>query len=364
MTIFDARAARVLSTVLLFLAVGAFIWGAHQAILVFLFAILFAYLVDPLVNLVGRTPLGKGSRARSILVVYLVLLAVLVVTFSLIGSSLVTEAHGLSTRLPSLIENVTSGQIAHEIGTRRGWSVTTQMRLEQFLSSHRDMIVAWAQEAGARLASLATNVVWLILIPILAIFFLRDGREFANTMIEAVDRRAQKQLLREVFQDLHEMLASYIRAQVTLAIISGVVYTVVLTAMRVPYSFVLGAIGGLLEFIPMVGPAVAAVTILGVAMMSGYQHVLWVLVFLGVWRLVQDYVVSPRVMGSRVELHPLAVLFGVLVGGEIAGVLGVYLSIPAMAAFRILWRRWQRYERSEKEARPVPVVGREFHLPL
>jgi predicted PurR-regulated permease PerM len=68
-----------------------------------------------------------------------------------------------------------------------------------------------------------------------------------------------------------------------------------------------------------------------------------VLLFLGVWRLIQDYAVSPRIMGKSMELHPLAAIFGVLAGAEIAGVLGVYLSIPVMASLRIVWRRWRLY---------------------
>jgi predicted PurR-regulated permease PerM len=93
---------------------------------------------------------------------------------------------------------------------------------------------------------------------------------------------------------------------------------------------------------------VAAVLILGVALLTGYQHWLIILVFLIAWRLIQDYVVSPRIMGKSVELHPLAAIFGVLAGGEIAGVLGVYLSIPVMASLRIVWRRWRMYAEKKR----------------
>ena len=82
--------------------------------------------------------------------------------------------------------------------------------------------------------------------------------------------------------------------------------------------------------------------IVGVALLTG-SHWVTVLIFLGAWRIIQDYVVTPRVMGKNMELHPLAAIFGVLAGGEIAGVLGVYLSIPVMAALRIVWRRWRMY---------------------
>jgi predicted PurR-regulated permease PerM len=139
------------------------------------------------------------------------------------------------------------------------------------------------------------------------------------------------------------MLAHFIRAQLTLAFLSGFVYCSFLGAMRVPFALMLGTIGGMLEFIPVVGPFIAAMIILVGALLAGYQYWGWVLLFLIGWRLVQDYVVSPRIMGRSMELHPLAAIFGVLAGGEIAGVLGVYLSIPVMASLRIVWRRWRLY---------------------
>jgi predicted PurR-regulated permease PerM len=141
--------------------------------------------------------------------------------------------------------------------------------------------------------------------------------------------------------DMDEMLAGYIRAQLMLAGLSLIAYTVVLLLLRVPYAAILAVIGGLAEFVPVVGPLVAAVSIFGVAFLTSYPHLILVVAFLAVWRLVQDYYSSPRIMGGKLELHPLAALFAILVGGEIGGVIGVFLSIPIMATLRILWRRWQ-----------------------
>jgi predicted PurR-regulated permease PerM len=107
-------------------------------------------------------------------------------------------------------------------------------------------------------------------------------------------------------------------------------------------------VGGLLEFIPVVGPLVAAVTIVGVALLMGYKHWLVLIVFLGIWRLIQDYVSSPRIMGHSMELHPLAAIFGVMAGGEVAGILGIFLSIPVMASLRIVFRRWRLYAQKRK----------------
>jgi predicted PurR-regulated permease PerM len=205
-----------------------------------------------------------------------------------------------------------------------------------------------AQQAGLRAAEVAKQAWLLIVVPILAIFFLKDGRGFSEVGLSFVQSRPQREFLQEVLADLNQMLAHFIRAQLELAALSLVVYISFMEATRVPYALVLGTAGGMMEFIPVVGPLVAAVVILSVALLMSYTHWLLLLAFLIAWRLVQDYVVSPRIMGKSMELHPLAAIFGVLAGGEIAGVLGVYLSIPVMASLRIVWRRWRVYAEKKR----------------
>jgi predicted PurR-regulated permease PerM len=84
------------------------------------------------------------------------------------------------------------------------------------------------------------------------------------------------------------------------------------------------------------------------ALLMSFPHWLALIVFLGVWRLIQDYVTSPRIMGHSMELHPLAAIFGVMAGGEVAGILGIFLSIPVMASLRIVFRRWRLYAEKRK----------------
>jgi predicted PurR-regulated permease PerM len=98
----------------------------------------------------------------------------------------------------------------------------------------------------------------------------------------------------------------------------------------------------------VLGPLAAAVIIVVVALLTSFHHWMVVVIFLGLWRVIQDYVNSPRIMGHSVELHPLAAIFGVMAGGEMAGILGVFLSIPVMASLRIVFRRWRLYAEKRK----------------
>jgi predicted PurR-regulated permease PerM len=208
--------------------------------------------------------------------------------------------------------------------------------------------VRLAQRAGLKVAEVAQESWLLILVPILAAFFLKDGRTFSQVALSLVNTKPQREFMQGVISDMNQMLADFIRAQLTLAALSWVAYTVFLgLIMHEPYALMLGTAGGILEFIPVVGPLVAAVLIMGVALLVGHGW-LALLIFILSWRLVQDYVINPRVMGANMELHPLAAIFGVLAGGEIAGVLGVYLSIPVMASLRIVWRRWRMYAEKKR----------------
>ena len=342
MALIDTRTARVLITVLFFALGFGFLYAARHTLVAFVFAIFFAYLVDPLVSKLEKWVRGRG---RAIAIIY-VLLAILVgIFFTFVGPRIAHQGAKLGEAAPELLQKISSGEIVEKIGAEH-LSKPTRDQLKQFLTSHSEQIKVLAQRAGLRVAEVAQNVWLLVLIPILAAFFLKDGRSFSTVGLSFVNSKPQREFMEGVLADMNQMLAHFIRAQLTLAALSLLVYTSVLGIMRVPYALVLGTAGGAMEFIPVVGPLVAAVLILGVALLMGYSHWIILLAFLGAWRLIQDYMVSPRVMGEKMELHPLAAIFGVLAGGEIAGVLGVYLSIPVMASLRIVWRRWQLY--SEK----------------
>jgi predicted PurR-regulated permease PerM len=343
LSLIDSRTARVLITTLFFALGLGFLFIARRTLIAFLFAIFFAYLMDPAVS---RLQKWTRRRGRAIAVIYLLFVILLGTLFFFVGPRTAHEARRLGESWPALLDRVTSGGLAQDIGKERGWSGETTQLLQRALADPR--LASVAQQVGIRVAEVAKQAWLLIVVPILAIFFLKDGRGFSDVGLSFVHSRPQREFLQDVLADLNQMLAQFIRAQLELAALSLVVYISFLSATRVPYALVLGTAGGMMEFIPVVGPLVAAVVILAVALLMSYPHWLVLLIFLIAWRLVQDYLVSPRIMGKSMELHPLAAIFGVLAGGEMAGVLGVYLSIPVMASLRIVWRRWRVYAEKKR----------------
>jgi predicted PurR-regulated permease PerM len=341
----DARAARVLVTVLLFALALGFLYVARATLIAFLFAIFFAYLMSPLVANLEKLLKGRG---RAIAVIYSLLLALVIVFFVLVGPKVTHEGARIGKSLPDTLSRLSSGELTNKLGADRGWSKSTTDALTSFLNTHQDDITQFAQKIGVRVAEVAKQAWLLFVVPLLSIFFLKDGRIFSDFLLSIVQSRPQREFVQNVLNDLNHMLAHFIRAQLILAALTLVVYSVFLEILRAPNPLLLGILGGVLEFVPVVGPLVGALTIITVALLIGYPHWLILIVFLSAWRLVQDYVSSPHIMGESMELHPLAAIFGVMAGGEVAGILGIYLSIPVMASLRIVFRRWRLYAEKKK----------------
>jgi predicted PurR-regulated permease PerM len=356
----DGRTARVLITVLLFALGLGFLYVARQTLIAFLFAIFFAYLMSPLVSQLEKLLRG---RARAIAVIYLLLLGLIVLFFVSMGPRIGQESTKLVQSLPA-VSQLSSGQFAEELAQKTGWNGKAIDLLRQYVASHHDEFENVAKNVGLRVADVAKQAWLLLVVPLLSIFFLKDGRAFSGLLLDLVQSRPQRELLQGVLSDLNQMLAHFIRAQLTLAAMTFIMYSVVLELMGVQQALVLGTIGGALEFIPVVGPLVAALIIVGGALLTGFPHWLWLIVFLAGWRLIQDYVSSPRIMGHSMELHPLAAIFGVMAGGEVAGILGIFLSIPVMASLRIVFRRWRLYAEKRKFG-PLNeyVMGNQFGQP-
>ena len=345
MLLTDSRTARVIVTILLFALGLGFLYAARSTLIAFLFAVFFAYLMGPLVTQLERPLKGRG---RAIAVIYTLLIALVIVFFVAVGPKLTREGARIGQSVPSLVSRLSSGQLARQVGADRGWSKTTTDFLDSFLTSHEQDIAQLAQRIGLRVADVAKQAWLLFIVPLLSIFFLKDGRIFSDFLLSTIQSRPQREFLENVMNDLNHMLAHFIRAQLILAALTLVVYSAFLAIVKGPSPIVLGTIGGILEFVPVLGPLVGAITIMVVALVTGYSHWLVLLIFLGAWRLIQDYVSSPRIMGESMELHPLAAIFGVMAGGEVAGILGIYLSIPVMATLRIIFRRWRLYAEKKK----------------
>jgi predicted PurR-regulated permease PerM len=338
----DPRAARATWTVLVFLGALGLLYAMRGVLLIAALSLFLAYLLFPLVRLTQGWLLR--SRPLAIVVVYLVVLAALGGAGVAVGPRLSTELQSLAQKLPDTSKRIQSGELVMSFLALKGWEAPQLREIDRLVQAHMGEIIGYAQQATVALLTWLAGAWVIVLIPIFAFFILKDVERFTTTTIWRLGPHGHRGTWWGISEDLDALLGQYVRALVLLALITFVVWSAAFLAAGVPYALVLAAIGGALEFIPVLGPLTAGVVAIGVSLFAGYAHPWLLAVFVLVWRGIQDYGTSPLVMARGIEIHPALVIFGVLAGGEIAGVAGMFLSVPVIAAVRIVWRRLQPSE--------------------
>lgn len=347
----------VLRVIFIVLAVAVTLWVIVKLtglILLLVFSIFFAYFVYPLVEFLRRPiRLGKREfvmpRTAAISLAYLIIVGAIVIGIYFL-------APRLGSQLPEFTEQA------------RGYWTTVGNKSQgvvEYFRTHRmpgplldavnraipnviDKVSLTASEVLASMAGWLIYIPWLILIPVLSFFLLKDVDTFRRSALEMLPKGRWRWRGDEFFQDINSTLAAYIRAQLTACLFIGVICALGFTLLGLPSPLVLGLIAGICEFVPLVGPLLVALIAAIAAMLhAGPFQAFIVLLFLAVLRIVQDYVVYPRLIGQGIHLHPLAVIIAILAGAELAGVAGIFLAIPVVAILTVSYSHWLEHRGSE-----------------
>lgn len=347
----------VLRVIMIVLAVAVTLWIVVKltgVILLLVLSIFFAYFVYPLVEFLRRPiPLGKRKlvipRTAAIGLAYLIIIAVIVIGIYLL-------APRLGSQFPEFTEQARGYWVA--VGERtQGWVEyfrTHRMpgplldAVNKAVPSVIDKVSLTVSEVAGSMAGWLIYIPWLVLIPILSFFFLKDADTFRRSALQMLPKGRWRWRGDEFFQDINSALAAYIRAQLTACLFIGVVCTLGFALLGLPSPLVLGIMAGIFEFVPLVGPLLIAIIAAVAAMLhAGPFSAFIVLLFLAILRIVQDYIVYPRLIGQGIHLHPLAVIIAILSGAELAGVTGIFLAIPVVAILTVSYRHWLEHRGRE-----------------
>lgn len=343
--------------ILVWFGARALLWAfeaLESVILLVVLSIFFAYLIAPLIEFVHR-PFNLRGRAHimprpiAIAVVYLAL-------FGSLGVALYFLLPGLGNQVTQFAKNApgyftsarTRAQSMNDFYERYRLPQSARDAINRNITHIIETIGAYTTEGlGNFLLSSITYLPWLILIPILAFFLLKDADSFRRSALQMLPSGRWRWRGDEFFQDVNSTLAAYIRAQLTACLLIGLICTIGFYFIGLPYWLALGIIAGLLEFIPLVGPLTIALAAASIGGFYSFNMALGVIIFLGVLRILQDYVIYPRIIGQGIHLHPLAVILSILAGAELAGIAGIFLAIPVVAIATVSYRHWLEHRGSE-----------------
>jgi predicted PurR-regulated permease PerM len=333
----------ILRVIIVVLLVALVLWTMFKlsgVILLLILSIFFAYLVAPLVDFLRR-PVKLGARVFEIPRSLAIALSYLIILVAIVGV-IYFIVPTVGKQFPDFAQH-----------------------LNEYFRIHRmpPPLVNAINEAGHNLVGRVSETVsivvaaslgwliyipWLVLIPILSFFLLKDVDNFRRAALQMLPRGRWRWRGDEFFQDVNSTLAAYMRAQLTACLFIAVICAIGFSILGIPGPLVMGLLAGIFEFVPLIGPLIIAVMAsLLAALHGGTWSMLATLVFLGVIRVVQDYFVYPRLIGQGIHLHPLAVIIAILSGAELAGVTGIFLAIPVVAIVTVSYRHWLEHRGSE-----------------
>ncbi|MGX5673281.1 AI-2E family transporter [Thermomonas fusca] len=337
------------------------VWLLAPILSPFVFAALLGWLGDPMVD---RLEARRMQRNTAVVLVFSVMTLVLTIVAILLVPLLEQQLVTLVESLPNYRDWFVQTALPW-IERRTGLQILSWLdpeRLFQLIREHWQSaggmaatVLGYVSRSGFALMGWLANIV---LLPVLTFFFLRDW-DLLVERVGALVPRDHYDTVRRLARESDEVLGGFLRGQLTVMLILGVLYAIGLWAVGLNLGILIGLIAGLLTFVPYLGPA-AIVVFGGIAALVQYgdwQHLAGVGVVFALGQVIESYWLTPKLVGDRIGLHPMAVIFAVMAGGTLFGFLGMLLALPVAAVANVLLRYAQdRYRHSRLYAGDTPTI--------
>jgi predicted PurR-regulated permease PerM len=329
------KALVVLLTLLAGVALFWVVWQVVSPILhtlvLFALAAVLAFALSGPVDMLNRR---VGNRLLAIVAVYLLVGIVVVGGIIVLAGPFVRQASDLASALPQYANDLQAR--APEVRTTLG-----QYGIETDLDQLKAQAATAIEQGGSdvlknlvsTLAEVGAMILDIVLALVISLYLLVDGPRFGERSLAIIPPQHRPKAL--FLQDnVSRVLGGYLRGQLTLALIIGVLAGVGTAMLGLPYAVVLGVLAGLFELVPMFGPILSVIPAVLVALFMPFPTVVWVLLFFLVIQQIENNVLAPRISGHAVGLHPLGAMFALLAGFQLAGLLGGLFAVPLAG---VLW---------------------------
>jgi predicted PurR-regulated permease PerM len=321
---------------------------AAKGILIWIFvAIFLALALNPGVEWL----LAHGVRRRGFAVGITFVGAIVVVSAiaATIIPTLVDQVNDFVEAVPGYFEDLTRGR--GPLGfLEREYQITERVR-EALEEGGAGRILGFSDTALAITKGVVTAVVATVTIAFLTLFMLLEGPTWVDRFYSLLPEEKQPRL-RAIGDEVYRTIGGYVTGNLVISLIAGVVSTGFLLLLDVPYAVALGLLVALLDLIPLAGATIAAIVVTTVAFLDSTTSGIIVLVFFVLYQQLENHVLQPVVYGRTVQLSPLAVLIAVLIGAELAGIVGALAAIPVAGTIQVVLRDWLAHRRGQLIERP------------
>ncbi|MGI8594734.1 MAG: AI-2E family transporter [Solirubrobacteraceae bacterium] len=311
-------------------AMVGFIFLAQLGLTLIAMSLLLALALNPAVDFFQHRGLNRGLAVGAVYVLAIMVLGLLGLVFI---PPLVDQGTRFVQAIPELLADLTEGQ--GPLGfLERNYHVVE--RVQVAVADQRiTELTGSAAPALSVVKGLATTVVGVVVIAFLTLFMLLEGPDWQRRLTELVPPKISSRVER-IGAGIYKAVSGFVTGNLLVSFLSGVVTTVVLLVVGVPYALPLGLFVAIIEVVPYLGPTVATVVVTAVALAQGWVPALIVFLLLLVYHLVEGYTLRPIIVGRALKLSPLAVLIAILLGTEVAGLLGALVAIPIAGSIQVV----------------------------
>jgi putative permease len=323
---------------------GIFIVFLHNTAILLLLATLIAYILRPAID---KLALNIGNRNLATWAVYCAFWGMIIAIFSLLLPSLYEQTSLLMYKIPNYKTYIQHNLLPHLINKTKGWDNQFLTKVSDLIALSTDKLLNFTLSAISNVWQYAMAtiniIIFIILLPIFTLYFIKDqsilGRYATN-----IEKILEPKLVTFI-ADCINLLILFLKGQINVCLIMAAYYSLCLTIIQVDFSLLLGIISGLSIAIPFVGflASLFITTIITIfSFGTGYQAA-YVLCIFFIGQILEGYVISPKIIGDKIGIHPLIIITSLLIWGELFGILGLFLAIPITCVLKVFIQNLLRH---------------------
>ncbi|MGN7169967.1 AI-2E family transporter [Paenibacillus cellulositrophicus] len=302
----------------------------------FVVAMIISYVLNPVVCMLAARKMPRGIAVLLIYAVFLTCLAVILINLI---PMLIEQMEELNEHLPEMTMHAQN--IMNNLDNR-GFPVGIKEGVDQWLLQWEDRLAKGISNFMDHIGSTINIVLNIFIIPFLIFYILKDFDVFERAVVSLLPRTRRKASVR-LLKEIDEALGNYVRGQFLVCLIVGILAYIGYMIVGMPYALLMASIVAVFNIVPYLGPFLGAAPAVVMASTISWKMVLMVIIVNWLCQLLESNIVSPQVVGKKLHLHPMLIIFALLVGGEIAGIVGLILAVPLFAVLKVIIQHFFAY---------------------
>lgn len=302
-------------------------------------SVIFAYLINPIVNILEKKNI---SRFWGVLIIYISFIAIISIISFVFVPNIINEFKELIIDLPEYINSVYDYinrfylKYAKNIDNLPPIFQGIKDALIDNIGNIENSIINSIRKITDSMFNLFSRIISFVTVPILTFYFLKDKDYFKRKIFLAIPKNYRKDTAK-ITKEIDKALSEFIRGRLIVAVFVGVSTTLALLLLRVDFAFLIGMIAGIADIIPYFGPVIGIIPAVFFALLESPIRALWVIIIFIIIQQVENDIITPKIIGESMGLHPVTVILSLIVGGGLFKILGMLLAVPAIAVFKIIF---------------------------